>query len=68
MDGRCSSRSERNENATVDGEGRGQAAVETGCQGGQGSPRAVAPSGWNSDTAKARVSKVAVSFSVCFID
>jgi hypothetical protein len=30
----------------VDGKGRGQAAVETGCRGGQGSPRAVAPSGW----------------------
>jgi hypothetical protein len=30
----------------VDGEGRGQAAVETGCQGGQGSSRAVEPSGW----------------------
>jgi hypothetical protein len=30
----------------VDGEGRGQAAVENGCRGGQGSPRAVAPSGW----------------------
>jgi hypothetical protein len=46
MDGRCTSRSERNGNTTVDREGRGQAIVEIGCQGGQGSPRAVAPSGW----------------------
>jgi hypothetical protein len=46
MDGRCTSRSERNENTTVDGEGSGKAAVEIGCQGGQGSPRAGAPSGW----------------------
>jgi len=31
----------------VDREGGGYGAVETGCQGGQGSPRAVAPGGWN---------------------
>jgi hypothetical protein len=30
----------------VDREGRGLGAVETGCQGGQGSPRAVVPGGW----------------------
>ena len=46
MDGWCYSRFEGNEDKTVGREGGGQGAVETGCQGGQGSPRAVAPGGW----------------------
>jgi len=42
----CGSRFEGNEDKTVDREGGGQGAVEIGCQGGQGSPRTVAPGGW----------------------
>jgi hypothetical protein len=34
----------------VDGEDERQRAMETGCWGGQGSPRAVAPRGWRKTT------------------
>ena len=34
----------------MDGDNDEQRAIETGCWGGQGSPRAVAPRGWNCTT------------------
>jgi hypothetical protein len=45
MDGWCS-RLQSNEDKTVNGEEERERAMETGCWWGQGSPRAVAPRGW----------------------
>ena len=46
MDRWYHSRLESNEDQAVDGEDEEQRAMETGCWGGQGSPRTVAPRGW----------------------
>jgi hypothetical protein len=46
MDGICCNRLENNEDKAVDGENKRYRAMETGCGGNQGSPKAVTSRGW----------------------